>query len=111
VSGTVGVHASGARAPQDGRAAKPMLVFFYAPTSGRCRRTDGHLAQALQHRGNHDTFQLVRVNVEDRPDLADRFQVSEIPTLLVVDARRVACRIVLPRGSRELEQNLARWLR
>ena len=106
-----GMHATAEQTTRGGRPAKPMLVFFYAPTSGRCRRTDGHLAQALQHRGNHDTFQVVRVNVEDRPDLAERFRVSEVPTLLVVDGRRVARRIVLPRGCRDLERDLAKWLR
>lgn len=92
-------------------AAKPGLVFFYSPTCGRCRRTDGYLAQALQHRRNHRTFRLLRVNVEERPDLARRFRVDELPTLVVLEGRRVMRRIVSPRGSRELESELAAWLR
>ncbi|HEU5477057.1 MAG TPA: thioredoxin family protein [Gaiellaceae bacterium] len=96
--------------PGDGEA-KPRLVFFFAPSSGTCRRTEGHLAQALQRRHNHDTFRLVRVNVEERPDLAQRLRVDEVPTLVVVDGRRVARRIVSPRGCRELERELAEWLR
>ncbi len=90
---------------------KPRLVFFYTPTSGLCRRAEGHLAQTLQHRRNHDTFELVHVNVDKRPDLAARFKVSEIPTLVIVQGRRVRRRIVRPRGSRHLEQELAPWLR
>jgi thioredoxin 1 len=92
-------------------AEKPRLVFFYSPTSGRCRRSEGHLAQALQRRRNHETFDLVRVNVEKRPDLAERFRIAEVPTLLVVEGRRVAQRVVSPRGCRELERALGRWLR
>lgn len=96
----------------DGAAAgKPRLVFFYSPTSGRCRRSEAHLAQALQRRGNHDTFELVRVDVDTRPDLAQRFQVTELPTLLVVEGRRVARRIVSPRGCRDLQRELGKWLR
>jgi hypothetical protein len=38
--------------------AKPRLVFFYSSSSGACRRVEGFLAQVLQRRGNHDTFQL-----------------------------------------------------
>lgn len=98
-------------APRRDESGKPRLVFFYSPTSGRCRRSEGHLAQALQRRQNHDTFDLVRVNVEKRPDLAERFQVAEVPTLLIVEGRRVVQRVVSPRGCRELQRALGKWLR
>jgi thioredoxin-like negative regulator of GroEL len=91
--------------------AKPMLVFFYSPTSGHCRRAEGFLAQALQRRQNHDTFELVRVDVDRRQDLAERFRVSALPTLVVVEGRRAVRRIVRPRGSRQLERELSGWLR
>lgn len=92
-------------------APKPKLVFFYSPLSGRCRRAEGFLAQVLQRRQNHDTFDLVRVSVEDRPDLAQRFGIQTLPTLCVVEGRRLRKRIPAPRGCRELERELARWLR
>ena len=91
-------------------AAKPKLVFFYSPQSGRCRRVEGFIAQVLQRRRNHDTFELVRVSVEQRPDLAERFRVAAIPTLCVVEDRRLRKRIPAPRGCRELAQELAHWL-
>jgi thioredoxin-like negative regulator of GroEL len=87
------------------------LVLFYSPLSGRCRRVEGYLAQVLQRRRNHDTFEVVRVPVDSRPDLARRFRVEAIPTVLVVEGRRVTCRIEQPRGCRELEGRLQRWLR
>ncbi len=65
----------------------------------------------LQRRRNHDTFDLTRVSVDNRPDLAARFLVDEVPTLLVVQDRKVRTRIVAPSGCRELELALARWLR
>lgn len=86
------------------------LVFFYSPRSGRCRRVEGFVAQVLQRRRNHDTFQLVRVSVERRPDLAERFGVEAVPTLCVVENRRLRKRIAAPRGCRELERELAPWL-
>ncbi|MFL5959858.1 MAG: thioredoxin family protein [Gaiellaceae bacterium] len=92
-------------------AAKPLLVFFHTTTSGRCRRAEAHLAHALQRRHNHDVFEVVRVDVEERPDLARRFRIEQVPTLLVVEGRRVAHRIVSPRSATELEQELAAWLR
>ena len=47
---------------------KPALLFFFDPRSGRSRRADGFLAQVLQHRRNHDTFRLYRIDVTKHPD-------------------------------------------
>lgn len=90
---------------------RPRLIFFYSPLSGRCRRAEGFLAQVLQRRHNHETFELVRVSTDQRPDLADRFRVDTVPTLLVVTDRRVRGRMVAPSGCRELEGFLKPWLR
>jgi thioredoxin-like negative regulator of GroEL len=90
---------------------RPRLVFFYSPLSGRCRRVEGFIAQVLQRRRNHDTFDLVRVSVERRPDLAEKFRVNDVPTICVVDGRKLKRRIVAPRGCRELEAELEPWLR
>ena len=91
--------------------ARPRLVFFYSSVSGHCRRTEGYLAQVLQRRRNHDAFELVRVAVDRRPDLAERFRVDAVPTLLVVQERRIVQRIVAPSGCRELTEALQPWLR
>ena len=92
-------------------AERPRLILFYSSVSGRCRRTEGFLAQVLQRRRNHDTFELVKVPVDRRPDLASRFGVEEVPTLLVVEERKVRKRIVAPNGCRDLEAALSPWLR
>lgn len=89
---------------------RPRLVFFYSPFSGRCRRVEGFIAQVLQRRKNHDTFDLVRVSVDRRPDLAEKFRVGDVPTICVVEGRKLKRRIVAPRGCRELEQELEPWL-
>lgn len=88
----------------------PRLVFFYSPSSGRCRRVEGFLAQVLQHRRNHDSFELVRVSVEERPDLAERFGVEAVPTLCVVEDKRLAKRIPEPQGASHLQRELSPWL-
>lgn len=86
------------------------LVFFYSSSSGPCRRAEGFLAQVLQRRRNHDTFELLRVSVDGRPDLAERFGIDAVPTILVIEGRRLRRRIVAPGGGRQLEQELAPWL-
>jgi thioredoxin-like negative regulator of GroEL len=97
------------RAPQP--QARPRLVFFYSPQSGRCRRAEGFLAQVLQRRHNHETFDLIRVSVDSRPDLAERFRIEKVPTIVVVDGRKAKGRIVSPSGCRDLEEFLRPWLR
>jgi thioredoxin-like negative regulator of GroEL len=71
----------------------------------------GFLAQVLQRRHNHDTFKLVRIDVDERPDLKERFAVDTVPAVLVVDDKRVCLRLNSPRGCRELEEALRPWLR
>ncbi len=90
---------------------RPRLVFFHSRVCGRCRRVEGFIAQVLQHRKNHGTFHLVEVDVDERPDLAERFRIDETPTLLVVADRRVQGRLSHPRGCREIEEMLMPWLR
>jgi hypothetical protein len=97
-------------AEHDRDQPRPKLVFFYSPRSGRCRRVEGFVAQVLQRRRNHETFELVRVSVDERPDLAERFGAETVPTLCVVEGRRLQKRIAAPRGCRELERELAPWL-
>jgi thioredoxin-like negative regulator of GroEL len=89
---------------------KPGLVFFYSNVSGTCRRAEGFLAQVLQRRQNHETFRLYRVAREERPDLVERFGVAEMPTLVVVQDKKVRGRLERPRGCRDIESFLAPWL-
>ena len=90
---------------------KPRLVFFHSKFSGKCRRVEGFVAQVLQRRQNHGTFVLHQVDVEERPDLLERFQIDEVPTLVVVDGRHVKARLAHPRGCRDIEDLLAPWLK
>src|SRR5947208_5412384 len=89
---------------------KPGLVFFHSSVSGSCRRAEGFLAQVLQRRQNHETFRLYRVAREERPDLVERFGVDEMPTLVVVEDKKVRATLTRPRGCRDIESFLAPWL-
>ena len=88
-----------------------MLLFFYSPTSGGSRRAEGFLAQVLQRRRNHDTFTLRRIEYESNPDLASRLGIERAPTIVVVEEKRVRCRLEHPRGCRDIQEVLAPWLK
>jgi thioredoxin-like negative regulator of GroEL len=89
---------------------QPRLAFFCSGVSGRCRRVEGFLAQVLQRRGNHDTFRIYRVPVEERPDLHKRHKIERLPTLAVIEDKKVVGRLEQPRACRQIERFLAPWL-
>jgi thioredoxin-like negative regulator of GroEL len=102
-----------AAAKRNGHAAlgeRPRLVFFYESSSGKARRTEGYLSQVLQRRHNHESFQVYRVDVQEHPELAEQFRVDEVPTLVVVEDKKVTGRLTAPRGCRQIEELLAPWL-
>jgi thioredoxin-like negative regulator of GroEL len=70
---------------------KPLLVFFTSSRSGPARRMDStlaHLARKERHR-----LRLTRVDVDEQPELAERFEVDDVPTLVLVQDRRVVERL------------------
>jgi thioredoxin-like negative regulator of GroEL len=89
---------------------RPRLVFFHSSASGRSRRVEGFLAQVLQRRSNHETFRIVRVDADANMELVERFKVETIPTLVVVEDKRVRGRLPNPHGCRDIENFLAPWL-
>ncbi|MEA2386552.1 MAG: hypothetical protein QOJ22_726 [Thermoleophilaceae bacterium] len=92
-------------------AAKPRLLFFYSEHDGRSRRVEAFLAQVMQRRRNHETFVIHRIETSRSAALAERFQVDEVPTLVVVDDSKVRARLVRPAGCADLKEALAPWLR
>lgn len=93
-----------------GPNGRPRLVFFFSKASGRSRRVEGYLSQVLQRRRNHESFELLNIDVDENPDLAERFAIYDVPTIVVIEAKRVQGRLASPRGCRDIEQLLSPWL-
>ncbi len=89
----------------------PRLLYFSSPRSGPARRVEAFVDQILQQRRNHETFARRTIDVDSRPDLAERFAVTVVPTIVVVDEGRVACRVEGRVGVPELRDALSPWLR
>ena len=88
--------------------ARPLLVFFYSERSGPARRMESLLAHLA--RKERERMRLRRVDVDLRPDLAARFRVDEVPTLILVKGKRITerleGRVSSPRIERMLEAHL-----
>jgi thioredoxin 2 len=85
-------------------ATTPVLVDLWAPWCGPCRAVSPALENlARQYAGR---FKLVKVNVDEAPATAGRFDAQSIPTMLVIDRGQVCARQV---GAAS-EDALRRWL-
>jgi thioredoxin-like negative regulator of GroEL len=70
---------------------KPLLVFFCSERSGPSRRMESLLAHLA--RKERMRLRVIRVDVERQPELAARFKVGDVPTLVLVKGKRVVDRI------------------
>lgn len=83
----------------------PVLVDFYADWCGPCRMLApvlNDLAQETSH------AKIVKVNVDDAPELAGRYGISGIPTLLLFKDGDVAAQQVGLASKSQLQAMLRR---
>ena len=71
--------------------AKPLLVFFCSERSGPARRMESLLAHLA--RKERMRLRVIRVDVDRQPELAARFKVVDVPTLVLVKGKRAVDRI------------------
>ena len=70
---------------------RPQLVFFTSHRSGPARRMESLLAHIA--RKERDALRVRRVDVDERPDVAQRFQIDEVPSLALVKEKRVVAKL------------------
>ena len=91
-----------------GSASGPVVVDFWAEWCGPCKAIAPILEELAVELGGRAT--IAKLNVDEHPDLAMRFNVMSIPTLLIFDGGEVRKRLVGAKGKTQLLQELDEFL-
>jgi thiol-disulfide isomerase/thioredoxin len=67
--------------PSGDAAGEPLLLDFHASWCGPCQQMRPAIKQLAQK-----GYPIKSVDVDNAPDLAERYQVSSVPTFIVIDA-------------------------
>jgi thioredoxin 1 len=86
------------------RASGPVLVDFYAPWCGPCKMLAPLLDTLAQEYAGR--VKMVKVNVDDAGQLAGRYNITGVPTLLLFKAGEILNTFVGVPATRELKASL-----
>ena len=88
-------------------SAKPVFLDFWADWCGPCKMLAPTFDRLAEKYGEQVTF--AKVNVDELPDIANKFAVRSIPTLVLLQNGNVVERLVGLRSEQELAQVLSRY--
>ena len=91
-----------------GSSEEAVLVDFWAEWCGPCKM----IAPALEEIASEQSgrIRIAKLNVDDNPDTARRYDVMSIPTLLVFQDGQPVKRLVGAKGKGQLLQDLSEFI-
>ena len=89
-----------------GAATTPVLVDFLAEWCGPCKQIDPIIREIATEKAG--VLTVAKLNVDDHGDIARRFQVMSIPTMIVFKNGEAVDRLVGARGKMALLGDLAK---
>ena len=86
------------------RSETPVIVDFWAEWCGPCRAVSPILEQIAEERA--DELRVVKVNIDEEPELQQRYGILSIPTILLFKGGEPAAAAIGAQPKSALERSL-----
>lgn len=90
------------------KSEKTILVDFWAAWCGPCRAVGPILDQIAQE--HSDKIEIVKLNVDENPQTAAKYQITSIPAMKVYQGGEVVKTVIGAKPKPALEADLAAYL-
>ena len=86
-------------------ASVPVVVDFWAPWCGPCKAIAPILEELATELG--DAVKICKVNVDNNREIAGKFDIQAIPTILIFKDNKIADRVVGLTAKEDLKAKIA----